>query len=100
MVRLAMRQLKSLACLSLSLTRQRQSMRSASTKQSRSFSGHTQIVPGQLRRFDIGLGAITIQTLRVADKHLTFHYTPEVDAKREKGARTQLVRILVCEVDL
>jgi hypothetical protein len=39
----------------------------------------TQLAPGQRRRFDIGLGSITIQTLRVTDKKLTFHYTPEVE---------------------
>ena len=39
----------------------------------------TQIAPGQRRRFDIGQGSLTIQTLRVTDKWLTFHYTPEVE---------------------
>jgi hypothetical protein len=39
----------------------------------------TQIAPGQRRRFDIGQGSITIQTLRVTDGELTFHYTPEVE---------------------
>jgi hypothetical protein len=39
----------------------------------------TQAAPGQQRRFDIGLGSITIQTLQVTDKKLTFHYTPEVE---------------------
>lgn len=39
----------------------------------------TQIAPGQRRRFDTGQGSITIQTLRVTDEGLTFHYTPEVE---------------------
>jgi len=39
----------------------------------------TQIAPGQRRRFDIGLGSITIQTVQVKDKKLTFLYTPEVE---------------------
>jgi hypothetical protein len=39
----------------------------------------TQIAPGQRRRFDIGLGSITIQTMQVKDKKLTFLYTPEVE---------------------
>jgi hypothetical protein len=38
----------------------------------------TQIAPGQGRRFDIGQGSITIETLHVDDNELTFHYTPEV----------------------
>lgn len=39
----------------------------------------TQIAPGQSRQFGIGLGSITIQTLSVTNKQLTFHYTPEVE---------------------
>ena len=40
---------------------------------------NTQIAPGQQRRFDIGQGSITIETLHVRDGNLTFHYTPEVE---------------------
>jgi hypothetical protein len=39
----------------------------------------TQIAPGQRRRFDIGQGSITIETIRVTDKRLTFQYTLEVE---------------------
>jgi hypothetical protein len=39
----------------------------------------TQVAPGQRRRFDMGQGSITIETLRVTDQMLTFHYTPEVE---------------------
>lgn len=39
----------------------------------------TRVAPGQLCRFDIGLGSITIETLHAADEKLTFHYTPEIE---------------------
>ena len=39
----------------------------------------TQIAPSQRRRFDIGLGSITIETLAASKKQLTFRYTPEIE---------------------
>jgi hypothetical protein len=39
----------------------------------------TRIAPPQRRRFDIGLGSITIETLSVTGNKLTFRYTPEVE---------------------
>ena len=39
----------------------------------------TRIAPQQRRRFDIGLGSITLETLKVTDNMLTFLYTPEVE---------------------
>ena len=39
----------------------------------------TRVAPGQRRRFDIGLGSISLETLSVKDGKLTFHYTPEVE---------------------
>jgi hypothetical protein len=39
----------------------------------------TRIRPTQSRRFDIGLGSITIDTLAVTENQLTFRYTPEIE---------------------
>jgi hypothetical protein len=39
----------------------------------------TRSVPPQRRRFDIGQGSITLETIRVKDGTLTFRYTPEVE---------------------
>ena len=39
----------------------------------------SRIAPQQRRRFDIGLGSITLETLQVKDNQLTFRYTPEVE---------------------
>ena len=39
----------------------------------------TRIPPSQRRRFDIGQGSITIETLSVEDNLLVIHYTPEVE---------------------
>ena len=40
---------------------------------------NTRVAPRQRRRFDIGLGSITLETIRVANNELTFLYTPEVE---------------------
>ncbi len=37
------------------------------------------VPPGQRRRFDIGQGSITLETLHVQDDNLTFHFTPETE---------------------
>ena len=39
----------------------------------------TRIAPAQRRRFDIGQGSITIETVANSDGILTFQYTPEVE---------------------
>ena len=39
----------------------------------------TRAAPPQQRRFDIGQGSLTLETLHVKDKKLTFRYTPEVE---------------------
>jgi hypothetical protein len=39
----------------------------------------SRMVPPQRRRFDIGLGSITLETVRVKDNQLTFRYTPEIE---------------------
>ena len=39
----------------------------------------TRSAPPQRRRFDIGQGSITLETIRVKDGTLTFRYTPEVE---------------------
>jgi hypothetical protein len=39
----------------------------------------TRIAPGQRRRFDIGQGSISLETMDVKDGTLTFRYTPEVE---------------------
>lgn len=39
----------------------------------------TRIRPTQSRRFDIGLGSITIETLAVTENQLTLRYTPEIE---------------------
>jgi hypothetical protein len=39
----------------------------------------TRIAPSQRRRFDIGQGSITIETIAASDGILTFHYTPEIE---------------------
>lgn len=39
----------------------------------------TQAPAGQRRQFGIGLGSITIETLRTTNNQLVFHYTPEVE---------------------
>ena len=38
----------------------------------------TRVSPPQRRRFDIGQGSLTLETLHVKDNKLTFRYTPEV----------------------
>lgn len=49
----------------------------------------TRIPPKQMRRFDIGLGSITIETISASDNVLTIYYTPEV----EGGYTTYLCRL-------
>jgi hypothetical protein len=39
----------------------------------------TRVAPPQRRRFDIGQGSVTLETLSVKDNRLTFRYTPEVE---------------------
>ena len=39
----------------------------------------TRVAPPQRRRFDIGQGSITLETLQVRDNKLTFRYTPEIE---------------------
>lgn len=39
----------------------------------------TRIPPGQIRRFDIGMGSVTLETLQVKNESLIFRYTPEIE---------------------
>ena len=39
----------------------------------------TSVAVGQRRRFDIGQGSITVETLRTEGKLLIFQYTPEIE---------------------
>jgi hypothetical protein len=39
----------------------------------------SRIAPPQRRRFDIGLGSITLETLQVKDNQLRFRYVPEIE---------------------
>ena len=39
----------------------------------------TRVAPPQRRRFDIGLGSVTLETVAVRDGKLTFHYRPEIE---------------------
>jgi hypothetical protein len=39
----------------------------------------TRVAPQQRRRFDIGLGSVTLEMMHVTDNKLTFRYTPEVE---------------------
>jgi hypothetical protein len=39
----------------------------------------SRIAPRQRRRFDIGLGSITLETMQVKDNQLTFRYIPEIE---------------------
>lgn len=39
----------------------------------------TRIPPPQKRRFDIGQGSVSLETIETKDNHLTFQYTPEIE---------------------
>ncbi|MFG0261657.1 MAG: hypothetical protein ACF788_04630 [Novipirellula sp. JB048] len=39
----------------------------------------TRVPPRQRRRFDIGLGSVTLETIKTEDGKLTFQYTPEIE---------------------
>lgn len=39
----------------------------------------TRIPPRQMRRFDIGLGSVTLETLEMKNDSLIFRYTPEIE---------------------
>ncbi len=45
----------------------------------RVISMDTRIAPAQRRRFDIGFGSVTLETLRLVNGELTFRYTPEIE---------------------
>jgi hypothetical protein len=40
---------------------------------------NSQIPPPQRRRFDIGQGSVTLETVGIEDGKLTFQYTPEIE---------------------
>lgn len=40
---------------------------------------NTRIPPRQKKRFDIGQGSITLETLSIEDGKMTFQYTPEIE---------------------
>lgn len=39
----------------------------------------TRIPPRQKRRFDIGLGSVTLETIEIQDRNLTFQFTSELE---------------------